>query len=361
MNTTGSPLEVRTSGQARSEISGSGQIKYNSIDIMRLLCAVMVVVIHTQPLTEYGGVLGYFATFIFPRLGVPFFFAVSGYFYISGLLSGKKIFLKYVKRLLVVYTIWSFIYYAVDFVQVVRSNSSIWDFLRRSVINFFISGSHYQLWFFPALIFCVMVVTLCRKHLWKLTVLSFILYIGGCLVGAYYKLGTKIPVIHYLYHSNSLEVVRRYLFMGLPFFLLGFVLIKVNKRLLAVKNKTIILSLVFTTILFLAEIFIVKTLKLQSNIIITVFLYPLLTIFLILCFRYPLTKSNTAGCFCKVSANFMYYSHPLYMFVVSKLLFKFFQISLSNTLEFLLICTLTVLSSYIIFKLDVKLLNKLVN
>ena len=357
---TNSPVLGARAENIGSTVIKKNSIKINSIDILRLICAVMVVAIHTQPLTEYENIAGYFATYIFPRMGVPFFFAVSGYFYISGLMQGKKVFLKYLKRLLTIYILWSFIYYSVDFIQVMRSNSSIAGFIKRSFFNFFISGSHYQLWFFPVLIFCVILVTVLRKYLIGLSILSFLLYGGGCLVGAYYKLGSAIPLINSLYHSNQLETVRRYLFMGLPFFMLGYVLIHVSRKLNSVKNKTVLLATGIIAVLFLAEILVVRELRLQSNIIITIFLYPLLLLVLTLCLRYPLTQFDKAARFCKTSANFMYYSHPLYMFVLAKALSKIFSISLGNTLEFLLICASTVISSYVIFKVDNKYLNKLV-
>lgn len=339
----------------------TGLIKYNSIDILRLLCAIMVVAIHTEPLTEYSNLLGFIGTFIFPRLGVPFFFAVSGYFYINSLLQGKKVFLKYLKRLLTIYSIWSLIYYTVDFLQVMRSHNSLTEFVKRSINNFFLSGSHYQLWFFPALIFCVVVVTLFRKRLALLSVISFVFYGIGCLLGAYYyKLGSKIPFIDSLYHSHHLEIIRRNLLMGLPFFLLGYILIKIYPKLDKIKSKALILAFFFTLVLYLAEIFTGKILKLQSNIVMTVFLYPLLALVLILCLRFPLSKLNVTASFCKVGANFMYYSHPLYMFIIQKVLARFFSLTLSNTLEFLIICSTTVISAYIIFRVNNSCLNKLV-
>lgn len=47
-----------------------------SIDIFRLFCAVLVVVVHTKPLTEFR-YLGDIVTQVFPRIAVPFFLCVS--------------------------------------------------------------------------------------------------------------------------------------------------------------------------------------------------------------------------------------------------------------------------------------------
>lgn len=363
MNTTFPVLEV-SNAAASPVISPSLEKtrikKYNSIDILRLLCAVMVVAIHTEPLMEYQNLSGYFATYIFPRLGVPFFFAVSGYFYINGLLQGRKVFLKYIKRLLAIYTIWSLIYYLVDFIEVLRNHYSIKEFAINSVNNFFLSGSNYQLWFFPTLIFCVIVTTLFRRQLAGLTVISLLLYSVGCLTGAYYKFGEQIPFINSLYNSSQLETIRRNLLMGLPFFLLGYILIKLYPKLDKIKSKVLILAFCLIFALFLAEIFIGKALSLQANIIMTVFLYPLLALVLVLCLRYPLPQWELTARFCKISANFMYYSHPLFMFIMSRTLTGLFDLTLSGTAEFLLTCLLTVLSSFIIYKINNRHLNRLV-
>ena len=55
--------------------------RYNSIDVFRLVCAIMIVSIHTQPLSDINSFAGYFASGIITRFAVPYFFVVSGYFY----------------------------------------------------------------------------------------------------------------------------------------------------------------------------------------------------------------------------------------------------------------------------------------
>ncbi len=341
-------------------VQGGRLSKYNSIDILRLLCAIMVVAIHTTPFTEFKGQAGYYAAYVFPRLGVPFFFAVSGYFYISSLLQGKKVFFKYLKRLAAIYILWSFIYILVDYIQTVRYDHSLLLFAKTSLFNFFITGSHYQLWFFPTLFFCVITVTILKKHINLLFIVSALLYLAGCLAGAYYGLGSNIPLIKAVYDSPHLELIRRNLFMGLPFFLLGYFLLLFYPKLEKLKGKVFLFALAASAVLYILEIVVIRDLKLNANVITTVFLYPLLTAVLILCLRYPLPGCSKAARFCKTSSNFIYYSHPLYMFIAARLLSKLFNLTLPPTPEFVLICSLTLLSSYIIFKLDNRYLNKLV-
>lgn len=129
----------------------------NSIDVFRYVCAIMVVAIHTCPFEDISRELGYVFSQVVPRIAVPFFFCVAGYYYIGGLLSGKNNFLPYVKKLLFVYTSWSMLYYVITFFQnVVFNKGSLFDFVKGSIKSFFISGSYYHFWYFPAIFFAVL-------------------------------------------------------------------------------------------------------------------------------------------------------------------------------------------------------------
>ncbi len=54
--------------------------QFPSIDIMKLLYAVLVVTIHTSPLNSINKYFNYGLTQYIARLAVPFFFVTSGYF-----------------------------------------------------------------------------------------------------------------------------------------------------------------------------------------------------------------------------------------------------------------------------------------
>lgn len=129
-----------------------------SVDIFRYICALLITAIHTSLFTDINDGLGYIFTAVLPRIAVPFFMAVAGYFYIKKLEEGKKPFFDYIKRILITYSIWSVIYYISDFIS--WGHTSIKGYIVNCLMSFFISGSHYHFWFFPALIFSVCAVTL---------------------------------------------------------------------------------------------------------------------------------------------------------------------------------------------------------
>ncbi|MCM1458720.1 MAG: acyltransferase [Bacteroides sp.] len=207
-----------------------------SIDIFKYACAIMVVAIHAHPFSDVNKELGYIFTEIIPRIAVPFFFAVSGYFYIPKLENDKNPFFPYFTRLLSTYFIWSIFYYFVAFIR--NGHLDLKDFLIKSIYQFIVTGSHYHFWFFPALIFAVCFTTLLFKFKCnKLCIpLSIFLYIIGCLGCSYYEIGTKIPILQNLFLSSHFNLIRRVLLMGVPFFISGYLVYKIKIRYVAI-NK----------------------------------------------------------------------------------------------------------------------------
>ena len=58
------------------------------IDFMRIIAAILVVIIHTPPFTGIHPLLTYSIVDVLPRIAVPYFFAISGYYFINS--SSKK-------------------------------------------------------------------------------------------------------------------------------------------------------------------------------------------------------------------------------------------------------------------------------
>ena len=84
------------------------------IDMMRIIGCIMVICIHSNPLTKISGILNFAVCQIISRIAVPFFFVASGYFYAQKLYSkdnnrNEKI-KKYILKQINVYLIFSLIY-----------------------------------------------------------------------------------------------------------------------------------------------------------------------------------------------------------------------------------------------------------
>ena len=335
------------------------KIRNASIDIFRLICAIMVVSIHTGPLSELGHNWWYLMTQILPRIGVPFFFCTMGYYYMGSLLKGQCRFWQTMKRLLIVYGLWSIIYYIPDVKQVFNGSVSLGGFLTNCLRQFFIYGSREHFWFFPAIFFSIIVVTLFAKigKLSWLACISIVAYILGMLGCSYYGIGNQIPVINVFINSTQYDLIRRIVLMGFPFFMMGYLLQRVD--LSKVSNKVVfILEGIFLTA-FLAEILLVNKLQVQVNVIITVFLYLLLFNTMIILLKNPCEKYGKIACITRDISNFMYYSHPLFILWINAIFMRILERNATGTELFALTALFTGIVGLVLHKVDNKYLNLL--
>ncbi len=292
------------------------KIRNHSIDIFRYFCAILIVIIHTNPMADYSANISFGVSQILTRIGVPFFFAVAGYFYTQKFDKGQKAFVPYVKKIFITYFIWSCVYLLTEFIS--WGHGQLKGFAVTSVLNFFIKGSYYHFWFFPALIISTCIVTLMYKiKLKKLLIpLGMVLYIVGCIGCSYYTLGVRIPVLGTLFSHPDFIIVRRIFLMGLPFFICGHLVNIIQGKLLKSDNKKLFVFLFVSAFVWLAEIVLVIKAELQSNIIITFGLFLLVIAVMLILLKNPLPKSEKLSEKCRILANFTYYSHPLVMLII---------------------------------------------
>ena len=328
-----------------------------SIDLFRYICAILVVAIHTRPFGDFSDTLGFFFCQILTRIAVPYFFTVAGYFYFAKLEKGEKPFSKYIKRLLTTYILWSVIYYGYKILT--EGMPSIKNF----IYTFFINGSSYHLWFFPAIIFSVCLTTFlykikCTKVLIPLAV---VLYTVGCLGCSWYAIGEKIPLLNKLYSFFLFTDIRRILFMGFPFFVAGGVVLKVREKVLhGLNKKTSFVYVLFAVIVFLAEIAVVIKYNLQRTVVITFGLYLLVILIVLLLLKYPMSKLSHFSGKAKVYANFTYYAHPLILNLIRGVAGSM-AISVTETFMFAITIAITCVIGIVIFKLNNKTINYFVN
>ena len=92
------------------EVNGNKKV-YTGIDVCKLICAILVVLLHAIENNSWSsnGI-----KFIFTRFAVPFFFISSGYFFnkhFSVASDKKKYFIAYEKKILKSYFVWAVIIY----------------------------------------------------------------------------------------------------------------------------------------------------------------------------------------------------------------------------------------------------------
>lgn len=314
-----------------------------SIDLFRYLCAILVVIIHTNPISDIYRPLGAVICQVPTRIAVPFFFLVSGYYYIKALGNGKKIFFSYIIRILRTYALWSVVYFIINFVA--WGHRYPLSFITECLRSFFVSGSYYHFWFFPALICSVFLITVIYKVKLQRFVLplSFALYIIGCLGSAYYSIGVHIPVLSILYTNSNFELIRSGLCIAFPFFAAGLLVDKIERYIKKrnISSSVINFVLVSAVVCWLIEIGIVVVFQFQQSIVITFGLYILMIAVMVFLLNHPLPQAKRLSEKCHFLADFTYYSHPAVMALLTFLANQLGYSSLPQTMMFLLVIMLT--------------------
>ena len=188
--------------------------QFPALDGFRLAAAVLVVTIHTSPLTDFSAGLDFWLTRVAARVGVPFFLMVSGYFLARNQWKGTGNFLK---KTLLLYGSAMVVYlplnlYAGDFSLANGLRAVLWE------------GTFYHLWYFPALIWGILLTRLLLR-LGERPALAAagVLYLMGLGGDSYYGILSRLPVFRQFYDLifTMTEYTRNGVFLVPLFLLLG--------------------------------------------------------------------------------------------------------------------------------------------
>ena len=202
---------------------------YWSLDIAKFFCAILIICAHFA--SEHGSfptLIDYsFSLYI---IGVPFFFACSGFLFFKKLdilrtkEEKKNYFISYEKRIWIMYALWSVIYVSSRFLGWIRKGTftleKFLDWLHKAIVF----QTYETIWFLPALAIGIAItyflITKVSKK--QMIAISIVLYIIGML-GYTYKFvvdGTPIGVVYDLY-IDMFVTSRNGVFNAVPFIYMG--------------------------------------------------------------------------------------------------------------------------------------------
>ncbi len=299
-----------------------------SLDLMKLICAVLVIAIHV-PLLGTGSdnlvvqEVGYYIQQCFTRIAVPLFFACSGYLLYrkttldSFSLKPTKKFLLGILRL---YLIWSVIYLPLSIQRLSQGDATTQQMVLSYFQDFFFTGSFQHLWYLPSLMVAVILVSLLLRAHAKpsvIVVISFALYIVGLLGQSWFGLiaplqdaaASRWEVIQNI-HSVILTT-RNGLFEGFAFvsigMLFGFFDFKISR------NKALA-GFIISMVLLLAEACVVKQYDMALDInSLNMYLMLLPSVFFGFAFfaKLEFSKKHSIKIIQPLS-SMMYFSHMLF-------------------------------------------------
>ncbi len=306
-----------------------GKLHYQNLDVLKYLCAILILILHLRPFFNFSNPLDLTFNNIITRICVPIFFLITGYF-VSKKEKENPCYIKdYIKRMIPLYLIWSLVYLPVALFVIATNLPTIQSFLPFSIpipylilllvllfpiiifIALIYTGVYYHLWYFPAVMLSLVVLSKWKKKfsIKSLLVLSFILLVFGA-TETYYGVLPSIIKNVLSYYYQFFFTTRNFLFFGLFYVTLGYFLGSRKN----VYSKCCFLKLIVSFFIFIFEvIFLYDTNRLNSNIFLSCI--PL-TYYLFICVIYLSNGLKSKVVFGKWS-KYYYLIHPLVILVVS--------------------------------------------
>lgn len=288
------------------------QTQYGGLDAFKILAALLVVAIHTSPLTTYTPDGDFLLTRSLARVAVPFFFMVTGHFVLGGVLEGKAPFSplwRQVKKILRLYLIAVLLYIPVGIYAGHYQDLTPLSALRLLVFD----GTFYHLWYFPA---CatglVLLFLLARVVRGKgLVAVVAVLYLIGLFGDSYYGLSAMLPPVAAAYEAGFqvFSYTRNGLFMAPIFLLMG---AKLGRKPSPVPAAVNGLGLALSLVLLSAEAFLLRHFALQRH----DSMYLLLPVVMVFLYRLLLAWKIQAPTACRTLSTWVYILHPAMIVVI---------------------------------------------
>ncbi|MBR2614407.1 MAG: acyltransferase family protein [Clostridia bacterium] len=117
--------------------------QYKAIDLAKFVCAILIIILHTAPFASYSKVLTVGFRNIITIIAVPFFFVASGFIAFKKIdgKSGKEqtnYVLKHLKRIVIMYLIWSAIYFVFVAIKWARAEDFSIYYVLEYIKDFFL-------------------------------------------------------------------------------------------------------------------------------------------------------------------------------------------------------------------------------
>ena len=240
------------------------QKQFPCIDVVKLICAVLVITAHIAPFGETDVPLLMTINDIIQRylcrIAVPFFFVCTGFLLFRRTEPANALSpaLGYAKKLLRTYLLWTAIYCVFILRDILMNPQGILQGIVIALRDFFLVGSYVHLWYLHASITAVVLAAflLSRKVApTKIFGISLVLYCIGLLAESYFGLIRPLQGVPALWQGlkavqSVIFTTRNGLFEGLAFVSLGMLLAYKPIRL---SLKAAVLGLIASLALLLAE------------------------------------------------------------------------------------------------------------
>lgn len=204
-----------------------------SFNYLKAFACCFIVLIHCRFPGYIGNVVRTIAKF-----GVPFFYMVSGYFFLYGenceyVQNKTKDKILHVFKIIVNSALFYWLF-SLFYIFVLRQSLELDDVLvPRGIVKLFVANSPFvysHLWFLGALLYCYITAGLLKEKIrgrWKKKIIILLLMMFVCMSEILPAFGLKITIL-------EIPLYNIFFFRAFPFFLMG-IYMKENKKLIVSK------------------------------------------------------------------------------------------------------------------------------
>ena len=340
------------------------KLNYQNLNILKYISSILIIILHLRPFLNFSNELDLAFNNIITRICVPIFFIITGYFVAKKEKVNENYIKEYIRKTIPLYFVWSLLYIPVIIGTIIKYLPIINEYISKINITlpFLIilsiillpiivlvalcyTGVYYHLWYFPAIIFSLIVLKKWKQkfNIKYLLIISFILLLFGATETYYGVLPLSIKrTLSYYY--NIFFTTRNFLFFGLFYVVLGYYVGTKEKAY----SKYCFLKLIVSFFLLTFEaILLHDTDRLNSNILLSCI--PL-TYYLFISSIY-ITNSMKLDFQFGTYSKYYYLIHPMAIFVISSL---YKNINYYPYLSILIVILITHITSTLIIKLKEK-------
>ena len=292
---------------------------YSGIDYFRFIAALLIVAIHTSPLSSFSETGNFIFTRIVSRVAVPFFFMTSGFFLISRYTCNAEKLDAFIKKTTLIYGVAILLYIPIN---VYNGYFKMDNLLPNIIKDIVFDGTLYHLWYLPASIIGAAIAWYLVKKLNypKALMVASVLYLIGLFGDSYYGITEKISCLNslYTYIFQVTDYTRNGIFFAPIFFILGGFIADNRPQITFGKS---FLGFAISLALMLGEAMILHHFDLQRHDSMYVFLLPCMYFLFIVILHFKGKRLVSL----RTASLIIYIIHPM-MIVVIRLFSKLLHI-----------------------------------
>lgn len=292
---------------------------YSGIDYFRFIAALLIVAIHTSPLSSFSETGNFIFTRIVSRVAVPFFFMTSGFFLISRYTCNSEKLEAFIKKTTLIYGVAILLYIPIN---VYNGYFKMDNLLPNIIKDIVFDGTLYHLWYLPASIIGAAIAWYLVKKLNypKALMVASVLYLIGLFGDSYYGITEKISCLNslYTYIFQVTDYTRNGIFFAPIFFILGGFIADNRPQITFGKS---FLGFAISLALMLGEAMILHHFDLQRHDSMYVFLLPCMYFLFIVILHFKGKRLVSL----RTASLIIYIIHPM-MIVVIRLFSKLLHI-----------------------------------